>query len=213
MPKLWFFTLLIGFLAGMIFVGYMVSIDDKLCNVAAHRKMDIIATDTVEVTERENPLEYGLPVGTPLAPIGNFRQITDVEWLGGALRGLKFDSSEFCYVVDAAKRNRCWTLERLALLLAIRRQEAGGPGIEYGIVCQRGSSYRVQAGWCAATISKFLDARRVTAPNDDDIRALAFKYTPEDRPEIWHRNVEHWYRRICVAMQSNGLHQPVWDKL
>lgn len=136
----------------------------------------------------------------------------DVKWLTRATTGLGFNAHEFPDVIDAAKKNRCWTRARLALLLAIRKQEAGGPGIAYGILCKRGSSYRVQAGWCAATISKFLDGRCQGRVNELSIRKLAWKYTPEDRPGIWADNVLHWYLRITGAFHMIHPH-PVWETL
>lgn len=135
---------------------------------------------------------------------------TDVKWLMRATVGLGFNPQEFPDVIDAAKVNGCWTRRRLALLLAIRKQEAGGPGIEYGIVCKRGSSYRVQAGWCAATISKFLDRPGRRWINEFEIRRLAQKYTPEDRPGIWADNVIHWYTRLTAVFRKTKPH-PEWD--
>lgn len=102
-------------------------------------------------------------------------------------------AAEIDQVLDACQDNGCSTGDRVALVLAIRKAENGGPGIEYGIVRRRGSSYRVQAGWCAATVAKFLGDEPVTR---DAVVSLSRKYCPNNS-EVWARNVLYWLNRIC----------------
>ena len=84
--------------------------------------------------------------------------------------------------------------------------------LAYGIICKRDSSYRVQAGWAAATISKFVDRPRYRGVvSETCIDELAFKYTPEDRPKIWGANVKHWQRRILSRIRKDPG-PATWDR-
>jgi hypothetical protein len=68
------------------------------------------------------------------------------------------------------------------IVAAIRYAENGARGIEYGIVCQRGKSYRTQAGWAAATVQKHWDRYRKAGGSASDtaafLRSLAARYCP-----------------------------------
>ena len=114
------------------------------------------------------------------------------------LRRHKFVRDDAAMIVDACKDNACWSPDRLALLLAIRKAEGGDSGIQWGIECRRGSSYRVQAGWAAATVSKFLGRSPVTVAAID---RLSRKYCPVNAV-VWNRNVLFWYKRLSSETKA-----------
>ena len=126
-------------------------------------------------------------------------------WLGLRLAAMGMDGENPAAILDACRVNGCWRLDRLALLLAIRRHENGRPGLEwgYGPGITKYGTYRAQAGGCAFQINKFLtqrDHRGIIG--DADIRAFGARYCPEDRPEAWVRNVTYWYHRAYALLQD-----------
>ena len=89
---------------------------------------------------------------------------------------------EFETIMEAAKANDCTKPELLSILFAIRTAENGREGIEFGVLNPKAvdqpNSLRVQAGWCAATISKnhkrWIDSRE----DVDFITFLGNRYCP-----------------------------------
>ena len=110
---------------------------------------------------------------------------------------------EYETIMAAADRNGC-VGDNLLILFAIRKQENGPPGNEFGIMCQKDTSLDTQAGWAAATIVK--NRKRWTKAQDElfgykgFIVFLGNKYCP---PEVdktgninWIRNVTYWYEKL-----------------
>ena len=87
--------------------------------------------------------------------------------------------------------------DKLKLLLAIRKVENGGPGIEMGVASDfprhrarrhagdSAKSLRVQAQWAAGTIRKHYTG---------DLDAFAKRYCPP-KWEHWRNLVSHWMKR------------------
>lgn len=87
--------------------------------------------------------------------------------------------------------------DKLKLLLAIRKVENGGPGLEMGVASDfprhrarryandSAKSLRVQAQWAAGTIRKHYTG---------DLKAFAKRYCPP-KWEHWHMLVTHWMTR------------------
>tara|TARA_Y100001938_G_C8076580_1_gene426468 strand:- start:1410 stop:1919 length:510 start_codon:yes stop_codon:yes gene_type:complete len=115
---------------------------------------------------------------------------------------------EYTTIVEAAKANNCASPQLLMVLFAVRKAENGRPGLEFGVLHPRAvdqpNSLRVQAGWCAATISKTY-ARWIDADSPKDfISYLGARYCPIDDPKDtnglnrhWVKNVKHWVQRLA----------------
>jgi len=101
------------------------------------------------------------------------------------------------------------------VVAAIRYAENGGPGREYGILhpkCPK--SYRGQAGWCAATVSKnfkrYLDSNPpLPISIKDYIKFLGSRYAPvgaDNDPsnlnQNWVRNVTFYYNKFSADVAS-----------
>ena len=83
-------------------------------------------------------------------------------------------------------RDKGLTERQGRLLRAIRRAENGRPEKAFGVMDARCRTFRKQAEWCANTIK-----RRFTG----DIDAFAQRWTPEDNPAQWARNVRFFLRK------------------
>lgn len=128
------------------------------------------------------------------------KSVTTEEWLSSRMKNLGMGREDVRAIIEAASNNGCSSKERLALLLAIRKHENGGSGFEWGVVPARGRSYRVQAGWAAATISKFMNRKGYDNVSPSVINALALQYCPADRTSVWQRNVRYWYAKILAEL-------------
>jgi len=109
--------------------------------------------------------------------------------------------AELPTIQKAGERNGC-VKDDLCLLVAIRIQENGEKGTEFGVLHPKakGKGLDVQAGWAAATIMKHhkrYDSDKVT---DGFIYSLADRYCPKaDDPEgnaNWKKNVPKIYRKV-----------------
>lgn len=96
---------------------------------------------------------------------------------------------EYAVIMAAAARNEC---KDIPILFAIRKAENGGPGIQFGIECQRGTDLDTQAGWAAATIVK---NRARWDGQGEFIDFLASRYCPLNS-EVWAYNVKFWVDKI-----------------
>ena len=116
--------------------------------------------------------------------------------LAGILSDNGVDIREESDIKEAAQANGCWSSERLALLLAVRKAENGTDKLAYGVMTPGVNTYRKQAGWAAATVSKFLDRPEwggwVTR---NSVRALSKKYCPVNA-QTWDKNVWFWYQKF-----------------
>lgn len=121
--------------------------------------------------------------------------VPDERKLAEVIPASWFNHNEIVDLVDACKKNGCWSKERLALVMAIRKAENGSAGFEYGCVNKRGMTYRDQAGACCATVNNFMIKRGYKSVSLTRIKALACKYSPND-VETWYPNVSYWYKKF-----------------
>jgi len=86
------------------------------------------------------------------------------------------------------------------ILLAIRKQENGGPGLEFGIMNPDANDLDSQAGWAAATIVKNRARWRKAGKPSCFINYLADRYVPRECDPVgnyyWKRNVHFWFRKL-----------------
>jgi len=114
----------------------------------------------------------------------------------------KVCESELDTIVRAAIRNECTGKENFRILLAVRLQENGGPGKEFGIKHPRawGTDLDTQAGWAAATITKSRFRWRVAGRPSEFIYFLADRYCPKECDRVghinWKKNVKYWFERL-----------------
>ncbi len=105
---------------------------------------------------------------------------------------------EYEIIMAAAARNGCHG-ESLLILFAIRKAENGGPGVEFGILCQAGTDLDTQAGWAAATIMKnrgrWKEADEELFGYKGFIFFLGTRYCPDDTVN-WVRNVTYWFEKF-----------------
>lgn len=116
--------------------------------------------------------------------------------------------NELPVILRAAERNKC-KRDNLFILLAIRKAENGGFGLEFGVFdqkCQNEIARRpqdsldIQAGWAAATIVKN-HKRWITAGRPGEfIDFLGDKYCPKEADlegnKSWKANVKYFYRKF-----------------
>lgn len=105
---------------------------------------------------------------------------------------------ELPIIEKAALRNNC-TGKKFMLLLAIRKAENGGPGLEFGVLHPKakGTNLNTQAGWAAATVVKNYARWQKSGSKDTFIGFLSKVYCPigaDNDPnglnEHWRGNVE-----------------------
>jgi len=115
----------------------------------------------------------------------------------------KVCESELDTIVRAAIRNNCTGKENFKILLAIRLQENGGPGKEFGIKHPRawGTNLDTQAGWAAVTIvntrQRWLRAGRPC----DFIAFLGLRYCPPEDDPVGFRD---WVRNVKILSKPKG---------
>jgi len=100
----------------------------------------------------------------------------------------------------AAERNGIeYGSEDWCILMAIRKAENGGEGMEFGIMNPEANTLDKQAGWCAASIVKSR-ARWVKAGKPEDfIIFMGRRYCPPDAHPLnvnWVGNVTYWKARL-----------------
>jgi hypothetical protein len=117
-------------------------------------------------------------------------------------------SDELTTIKKAAKRNNCRGDDFL-ILLAIRRAENGGPGMEFGVkhrLCRAAierepqRSLDIQADWAATTIIKNRRRWELERCPGKFIDYLADKYCPAvadpQGNENWKINITYFYERF-----------------
>lgn len=125
--------------------------------------------------------------------------------------------AELHTITEAAKANNCTDDALFTILLAIRKAENGRKGIEFGVLHPRAThqanSLRVQAGWCAATISKTYKRWQAANSNLDFITFLGNRYCPLEAANDptglnhnWIRNVRHWTYKLTPQPRKANLH-------
>jgi len=101
-------------------------------------------------------------------------------------------ASELEIIKRAALRNDCNGPD-FRILLAIRRQENGPPGLEFGIMHPDANDLDSQAGWAAATIVKNRRRWLRAGRPHDFITFLAHRYCPPSVDPVGHRN---WIKNV-----------------
>jgi hypothetical protein len=111
-------------------------------------------------------------------------------------------ASELDTIVRAAIRNKCTGRENFRILLAIRLQENGGPGMEFGIMNHPDANdLDSQAGWAAATIVKTRQRWLRAGRPCDFITFLGLRYCPpKDDPT----GFENWVRNVKLFTNAKG---------
>ncbi|KKL62975.1 hypothetical protein LCGC14_2179820 [marine sediment metagenome] len=122
-------------------------------------------------------------------------------------------------IIRAAIRNKCTSKTDFAILLAIRLQENGRAGLEFGIMHPDANDLDSQAGWCAATIVKNRKRWLKAGRPWDFITFLALRYCPPSadfQGHInWIKNVRYFVRNsrlrsgmnVREAPEASGLHK------
>lgn len=88
------------------------------------------------------------------------------------------------------------------IVAAIRHQENGRAGREYGVLHPRalGKSYRTQAGWCAATVQKHWDRYLKAGGKSSDTKAfivsLGKRYCPVGADNDPNDLNKHWIPKV-----------------
>jgi len=115
----------------------------------------------------------------------------------------KVCESELDTIVRAAIRNECTGKENFRILLAVRLQENGGPGKEFGIKHPRawGTNLDTQAGWAAATIVKNRQRWLRAGRPLDFITFLALRYCPPEDDPVGFR---HWVKNVKFFVSLKG---------
>jgi len=113
----------------------------------------------------------------------------------------EFYPEEFDTIMEAAKANNCYTKsELICVLFAIRTAENGREGIEFGVLHPRAvdqpNSLRVQAGWCAATVSK--NYKRWIESGEDNafVTFLGNRYCPVGADNDPNGLNKHWISNV-----------------
>jgi len=110
-------------------------------------------------------------------------------------------ASELDTIVKAAIRNKCTGRENFRILLAIRLQENGEPGLEFGIMHPDANDLDSQAGWAAATIVKNRQRWLRAGRPGDFITFLGMRYCPPSVDLEGHKN---WVRNVTYLSKVKG---------
>ena len=116
-------------------------------------------------------------------------------------------SEEFETIMEAARENDCTEPELLSILFAIRTAENGRAGIEFGVLNPKAvdqpNSLRVQAGWCAATVSKNHKRWIDSGENVDFITFLGNRYCPVGADNDPNGLNKHWIPNVRKIAERN----------
>jgi hypothetical protein len=113
-----------------------------------------------------------------------------------------FPKDEVDVIISEAKENGCWNYEDRYILFAIRKQENGSSGKEFGIRNRRAwdTDLRTQAGWAAATITKNRVRYNNTGKTTNFITFFAKRWTPVKHDPQGHinfiNNVTYWSNKL-----------------
>lgn len=97
-------------------------------------------------------------------------------------------------IKKAAERNNCYGDDFL-ILRAIRKQENGREGCEFGVEKVWDTDLETQAAWAAATIVKSRGRWEKAGKPNNFIAHLSKEYCPLDC-FIWERNVRYWFEKF-----------------
>lgn len=123
-----------------------------------------------------------------------------IEWIK-TLTYLKSEfGDEYETIMAAAARNDC-DGDNLLILFAIRKQENGGPGNEFGIKCSKHINTDLDGQAACASVT-IMNKRKFWGQEDEDlfetkgfIFFLGYQYTADDK-EDWIRNVTYWFGKF-----------------
>jgi hypothetical protein len=121
--------------------------------------------------------------------------------------------TEFETIMEAARANNCTDTALVCILFAIRTAENGREGIEFGVLHPRAidqpNSLRVQAGWCAATISKNHKRWVDSGQHVDFITFLGNRYCPVGADNDPTGLNNHWIPNVKkITMRNlNAMHE------
>ena len=119
----------------------------------------------------------------------------------------KLYAAEHATIMEAAAANDCTDPTLLCILFAIRSSENGRPGIEFGVLHPRAkdqpNSLRVQAGWCAATISKNHKRWLKSKEDVDFITFLGRRYCPVGADNDPNGLNKHWIKNVRTLTERN----------
>ena len=110
-------------------------------------------------------------------------------------------------ILAAATRNKCYDLENVLILFAIRKAENGGPGLEFGVMHPKAKNTNldIQAGWAAATIVKNRKRWEDAGSPGSFFEFLGDRYAPIDAENDpnglnnhWVDNVIYWTEQGCL---------------
>jgi len=137
----------------------------------------------------------------PKGESGNQRQISKHSQSVAPVHSylMKEFGDEYEIIMAAAIRNGCKG-DNQFILFAIRKEENGPPGLEFGILCQAGTDMNTQAGWAAATIMKNRSRWYAINARGDFIEFLGKRYCPNNS-EVWISNVKFWFNKIKAYEQ------------
>ena len=146
----------------------------------------------------------GLGVGGAAMSAGAAPKTTQVKQEVDSVENVM--GKELPMIIKAAKRNGVEpNTDDFAILLAIRKSENGGKGIEFGILHPKakGTNLDVQAGWAAATIKKNRERWEKAGKKEPFIQFLSKRYCPvgaENDPNglnvNWVKNVTKWFEKF-----------------
>jgi len=99
------------------------------------------------------------------------------------------------------------------IVAAIRYAENGRKGREYGVLHPKAlnKSYRIQAGWCAATVQKNYDRWIKAESKLDFITFLGKRYCPVEAHKLnkhWVKNVKYYFSSSSGPVISPSLVNP-----
>jgi hypothetical protein len=120
----------------------------------------------------------------------------------------EFYPEEFDTIMEAAKANDCTQPLLICVLFAIRTAENGREGIEFGVLHPRAvdqpNSLRVQAGWCAATISKNYNRWIESGEKTDFFTFLGNRYCPVGADNDPNGLNKHWIPNVEKITMRNA---------
>ncbi len=165
-------------------------------------KLSMLALVMVGCSSKaEKPIEHQ-PIDTASQKQEKPQMVVNYE----ALR--EFYPEEFDTIMEAAKANDCTRPELICILFAIRTAENGREGIEFGVLHPRAvdqpNSLRVQAGWCAATISKNYKRWIESGEKIDFFTFLGNRYCPVGADNDPNGLNKHWIPNVEKITMRNA---------
>jgi hypothetical protein len=173
---------------------------DKLPTIKPQAAAVTTAPTTPPVTFK--PRQTAEPAGKPAATQPSTKPTARTPALPAPL------DKEFATIAAAARRNGL-SEELFPVLLAMRKAENGGPGVEFGVLHPRakGTNLDTQAGWAAATLAKNYQRWLAQGGKKGDIESfipyfqkvyapVGVSNDPNNLNNNWAKNVIGLYRQF-----------------